>query len=259
MRLTVYIPNYNHGKTLARAIRSAVDQDGIDEVVVIDDCSTDGSLEICKACAVLFPKFRFVRHAEKSERWEKAAAGVFQTFTGTHIVGLGADDFLLPNYAETIRRHHDAPAIFPSYYMVHDGSTSAFARVDVAPEETIATADQAADWLADPTKNARETGIGAAIRRDCIEWLCAHRYWECGPWCDAIGYSAVACTFGAVYLPDILAGFSHNPAGYGGRERDGGRSRLFKEAARDFLGRACIDIDATEELLRKRGASDPAT
>ena len=45
--VSVIITNYNYGKYVSRAVRSCLNQSSVNhEVIVVDDCSTDGSLEV---------------------------------------------------------------------------------------------------------------------------------------------------------------------------------------------------------------------
>ena len=45
--VTIIITNYNYSKYLARAVRSCLNQSNIShEVIVVDDCSTDDSLDV---------------------------------------------------------------------------------------------------------------------------------------------------------------------------------------------------------------------
>lgn len=46
----VLIPAFNAQDTIARAIGSALDQDGVAEVVVVDDCSSDATVDAARAC-----------------------------------------------------------------------------------------------------------------------------------------------------------------------------------------------------------------
>lgn len=50
MKVAVIIAGYNAEKTIARAIRSALAQNEVAEVMVVDDASTDRTLEVAKSC-----------------------------------------------------------------------------------------------------------------------------------------------------------------------------------------------------------------
>lgn len=95
MTFSVIIPSYGQAQYLDEAIQSALSQnfDPNDyEVIVVDDGSTDGSLDIAKKYA---PRVKVIRQINKG----LAAArntGIMNA-GGDYIVPLDADDRLLPN------------------------------------------------------------------------------------------------------------------------------------------------------------------
>lgn len=64
--ISIIIPSYNRGKTLIRAIDSALDQYGIQpEVIVVNDGSTDSTDEICQYYASRHPNFKYISQQNK--------------------------------------------------------------------------------------------------------------------------------------------------------------------------------------------------
>jgi GT2 family glycosyltransferase len=94
IRCTIAIPVYNRAELLRHAIESALSQPGDDlEILVIDNCSTDGSWEI--ATSFTDPRLRLVRN--------ETNLGLFGNFNrclelarGDYIRILGSDDRLAP-------------------------------------------------------------------------------------------------------------------------------------------------------------------
>ncbi len=64
MKLSVVIPVYNEAATLKELLESvaAVDAGIEKEIVIVDDCSTDGTREVLKALAVEHPVWRILFH-----------------------------------------------------------------------------------------------------------------------------------------------------------------------------------------------------
>jgi glycosyltransferase involved in cell wall biosynthesis len=61
MQISVVIPSYNRRHTLERALRSVFDQTStVDEVILVDDGSTDGSSDMIKR---LFPQVNILRQS----------------------------------------------------------------------------------------------------------------------------------------------------------------------------------------------------
>ena len=65
-RLSVIIPCYNEMATLQRCVASvmSIASDNLMlEIIIVDDCSTDGSLAIANALAAQHSMIRVLRHA----------------------------------------------------------------------------------------------------------------------------------------------------------------------------------------------------
>jgi len=98
-KISVIVPNYNHGTFLERCILSIIDQDYPNkELIVIDAGSTDNSVEIIK------------RHAAHITFWvSEKDKGTFEAnnkglrrMTGDYWSILNADDVLLPGALRTV-------------------------------------------------------------------------------------------------------------------------------------------------------------
>ena len=129
-RFSVLICNYNYAQFVARAIRSALGQDypaELLQVVVVDDGSTDGSLDVY-AQFQSDPRFVLVT---QPNRGQSAAfeAGV-QAATGDYVCLLDSDDFYLPTKLRRVAAHIatlDVPAgsLFLCHDLVLEDSTTA--------------------------------------------------------------------------------------------------------------------------------------
>src|SRR6516165_9669285 len=94
--VSVVITNYNHGRFLPRCLEAIATQLRLpDEVLLIDDASTDDSVEIATRFAHRLPEFRLIRHTINT--------GVIATMNhglsaarGSHILFAAADDWIEP-------------------------------------------------------------------------------------------------------------------------------------------------------------------
>lgn len=94
---TVVIPCYNYGHYLPQAVASALDQEGVDvEVIVVDDASPDGSVEVARRLAGDDARIRVIEH-ETNARHIRTYNDGLREATGKYVVLLSADDALAPN------------------------------------------------------------------------------------------------------------------------------------------------------------------
>src|SRR5262249_38383972 len=110
--LSVVLPNYNHAEYLPRALDALLSQaQPPDEIIVVDDCSTDGSRDIVAGYAVRHRSIRLI-HNEKN-------VGVIPTLSrglgearGQFVYFGAADDFVLPGFfaaaISTLQSHPQA-------------------------------------------------------------------------------------------------------------------------------------------------------
>ena len=93
-KISIVIPSYNYGKYLRQCVRSAAEQPGVDhEVVIIENGSTDGSLDIARSLANEYSNVRLVSFASN----EGIVASINRCWTevrGEYGVLLCADDLL---------------------------------------------------------------------------------------------------------------------------------------------------------------------
>jgi glycosyltransferase involved in cell wall biosynthesis len=93
--VSVVIPNYNYGAYLPTAVHSVLDQDGVDvEVIIVDDCSTDGSLEIAFETAA-HERVSLISHERNMRHIATYNDGLARA-GGTYVVLMSADDALAP-------------------------------------------------------------------------------------------------------------------------------------------------------------------
>jgi len=98
--LSVVIPNRNHAAFLPAAIDSVLRQSRPpDEVIVVDDASTDESVELVRALAAREPALRLLRNEVQLGPCAATNAGVGMA-RSRYVYGLAADDVALPGFFE---------------------------------------------------------------------------------------------------------------------------------------------------------------
>jgi len=103
VKLSIIIPLYNHGRFLADCIRSIfTNQTNLDfEVIIVNDCSTDDSLEIAEKLAKLNNKIKVISTVQNVGLAGARNAGIAETSQDTDfIMCLDSDDMIMNNYIE---------------------------------------------------------------------------------------------------------------------------------------------------------------
>lgn len=94
---SIIIPCHNYANVLPNAIQSARQQQGVSEIIVVDDASTDGIEK-------LFAQYKDIKfiHLAKNMGVAQARNIGVQSAKGAFITCLDADDVLLPNFAQDL-------------------------------------------------------------------------------------------------------------------------------------------------------------
>jgi cellulose synthase/poly-beta-1,6-N-acetylglucosamine synthase-like glycosyltransferase len=119
--ISVCVPMYNNSATIARCLRSILDQDGVEfEIVVVDDDSVDDSVAI--AAIMLRAGDRLIRNGSRlglNQNHNKC----LELARGNCIQFVHGDDWLLPGALQTLARCFDDPTVglaFAPRHVVND-------------------------------------------------------------------------------------------------------------------------------------------
>lgn len=113
--ISVIIPSYNKESLIVRTLRSVEDQNygGDIEIILVDDCSTDGTLAVTEAIADT--RVKILRQEKNSGPSAARNRGLAEA-TGEYVAFLDADDYWLPDFlkttAEFLDGHPEAVAVF---------------------------------------------------------------------------------------------------------------------------------------------------
>jgi len=111
--LSVIINNYNYAQFLPVTIESVLGQSVPVQLIVVDDCSTDGSRDVIRRYA---DRLQLVFLKVNSGQGAGLNAG-FAEATGDLVMFLDADDFMLPGAVEAILRNYDPQTALYLYRM----------------------------------------------------------------------------------------------------------------------------------------------
>ena len=121
-KVSVVVPNYNYSKYIGRRIDSIMRQTyPIYELIVLDDCSTDNSVDVIEKKLVEVRenhpevKISFVKNEKNSGKaiaqWKKG----FELATGDYVWIAEADDLSSRKFLEEVMRGFDASGVVLSY------------------------------------------------------------------------------------------------------------------------------------------------
>ncbi len=166
--LSAVVINYNHGHYLAQCIQSLLQQTRCpDEIIIVDDASTDDSREILKKFEN-HPRIRVFAN-KTNEGAERTVNFGFQQATSTYVFGLAADDYPLVNFVErsmaAIERHPGVGVVCSVPTFQDEGSSLLERRVNpfssryFSPAELVKAYAPSGLWIA---------GHTSIVRRDLL-------------------------------------------------------------------------------------------
>ncbi len=125
--ISVLIPNYNYVKYVATAVDSALAQTYPNiEVVVSDNCSTDGAWELLNERYGADPRVRLHQN-ETNVGMARNFDRLMELARGTYLMCLSSDDFLFPQHlaqlAEVFAREPQLDVVYCNAYFAHEDGT----------------------------------------------------------------------------------------------------------------------------------------
>jgi glycosyltransferase involved in cell wall biosynthesis len=114
--LSVLMANFNHAAYLRQSIEAMVRQERTpDEFVILDDCSTDNSVEIIESYRARYPFLRLIRR-ETNVGAATAYDELLNAARCDYVYTAAADDYVLPGFFDramaAARQHPQAGIIF---------------------------------------------------------------------------------------------------------------------------------------------------
>lgn len=112
----VVIPCYNYGQFLPACVESVLQQPGVEaRVTIVDDLSTDGSVEVARRLAEMHAQVRLIENPVNLGAWRTFNTGLKQV-DSDYVVLISADDALAPG---SLRRAAAFMDTFPRVGLVY--------------------------------------------------------------------------------------------------------------------------------------------
>jgi glycosyltransferase involved in cell wall biosynthesis len=199
--LSVVVLNYNYERYLKGCIESILVQSFSEfEVIVIDDCSKDDSVNVIRKCAELDARVRLVAHEKNAGFARSLIEGTERLSRGEFLMVISADDLAVRPDAfatqiDLMRRNPQVAFCFSGVELIGPNEST----VDRSfGEETVCDPAQALRVIFDG--HARPAHSGTMIR--------AASYWACGGYRRDI---AMALDFAMWLDLAIEGGFAYTP------------------------------------------------
>ena len=119
--VSIIITNYNYSKYLSRCVRSCISQKDVEcEIIIVDDCSTDASMEMLKPF-----KKRISIIKNKKNIGVAASANIgLKSSLGQYFIRVDADDYISSSTCHFMKSYmeanHDAFCVSCDYYLVDE-------------------------------------------------------------------------------------------------------------------------------------------
>ncbi len=117
MKISVVTPVHNAEKFVEKAVTSALDQPEVSEMILVEDGSSDGSLDLCKILEKNYPKVHLYMHEQNSNKGAGASRNLGIRHANCEFIAfLDADDFFLENRfqktVETFQKYPSADGVY---------------------------------------------------------------------------------------------------------------------------------------------------
>ena len=218
--IAVIVPNWNDARHLPRCLRSVLDQESPpDELIVVDDASTDDSVEIIKSLIGGNPRARLFENAV-NQGTNRTINASLERVRSEYVLLLSANDFVLPGI---FSRAKACLARFPGAGLwsamswlvdeadrtirLHPSPVVALTDTFLQPERCARLAYHVGNWFTGPT---------AIYHRDTLQSVGGFDPAYGAP-SDFFAASTVASLRGAAYSPEPLAGFRIHGGSYSDR------------------------------------------
>lgn len=231
--ISVVLPNYNHAAYLLRAIEAIAGQDTPpDEIIVIDDASTDDSRDVLARCQLRYPNL-VVLCNERNDGALRALQRGLDVARGRYVYFAAADDQVLPGFfGRAIGALEAAPTIglFCAETVLRDGATGRTMgmRPAVRPlRKAGGLTGKEVETLLRRADNFIHTG-SSLFRRTALEEKAGFAI-EAGSFSDGLLARKIALTHGLWFMPSPVSIWNVHA---GGLSRG---TALDRDKARDAL------------------------
>ena len=162
--IAVVIPNWNDSRYIVKCLRSVLEQESPpDQVIVIDDASTDNSVEVIRSLIAPFPWAQLIVNPANLGVNGAVSTGL-KHVTADHVLFLSANDFVLPGiFAKAREAFSHAPQVGlwsamawlvnedNAVIRLHNGPVVSLMDAVISPEKCAQLAFRVGNWFTGST------------------------------------------------------------------------------------------------------------
>jgi glycosyltransferase involved in cell wall biosynthesis len=235
MPLSVVLPNFNHGALIARALSALVEQTpAAQEIIVVDDGSTDDSVKVIAEFQRRHPSIRLIRNAT-NRGIIASVKSALDVATGEYLLFASSDDVVFPGllgHADAALRDYPQAAFFCARVALMDAGNGV---IGVRPF-TVPRRGPGYLSPAEVRRAIRRTdfwviGTATVYRR---RLLAEAGYFDArlGSIGDVLTNRLLAFRHGFCFDPAVLAAYNKDPMSFSGRNAlSAGESRRLLDTA----------------------------
>ena len=216
--LSVVMPNYNHAQYVAQAIEAIVTQSrSPDEFIIIDDGSTDNSVEIIQEFAHRYHFIDFSRN-DRNLGLLATSEKLLSKATGEYLYGAAADDYVLPGFFEMamdMAEQYPQAGIISGNVIIIDANDNKICAVEIPHWTTPRFVSPHQYWKDYLEKTYLYHSLSSATiyKRTSLEEVGGFRP-ELLSYCDIFAIQAIGLRHGACYIPQPCACWRESPTGF---------------------------------------------
>lgn len=238
------MPNYNHGKFIGEAIQAIVEQSRLpDEFIIIDDASTDNSIEIIRSYA---EKYNFIQFFQNKKNMGSSYTQhkLLEYVNSDYVYGAASDDRVLQGFIEksmNLLEKHPEAGLCSTLVEFIDGkgkktSVNNIAKftnkaIYLSPSNCLELLENDESWLS-------VSGNTTIYRKNALE-AAGNFIPELESYADGFTRKVIALKFGACFIPEPLGAW---------RRMEDGYSAL----ASSDIGKSLLALNYADTLMRTK-------
>ena len=220
--VSVIMPNYNHAKFLPHALEGILAQTSRPfEIIIIDDGSTDNSVEVLESFAEQHSHIQLFTNEENRGVVYTLNRGI-DLARGDYLLMAAADDYVLPGFLESsmkILGCHPEAGLSICHSMVQKGSGEFVRQLPVflANEPSFFSADELVEL-----GRLKGFSVGNQVNGVVVKKKALQEIGESGAYlipslkssCDFFAMNIIGFRYGVCYVPESLAIFRKTTGSY---------------------------------------------